>query len=157
MKTTLREAAAVAAAGFLACLPLSAFGPARAEVLTSVLVPMDGVSLAHPCNFELLRFRGPLRVTARVTPEPPLTRVVLKVEAQAVTATGEVSGARYISTDVYETPLGVGILPAHADLPVTLHFTGPKDNFRALVVLKVTVNPDGTVTVTLGNVSLSCP
>lgn len=140
-----------------AFLAAASVRPAGAEVLSNTSVPMEGMLLPHPCTLETLSFRGSLYLQARATVSGPNATVGLHVNTQGVTATGQVTGNRYNNSDVLNTTLNVGPLPATTTVVAKVQFSGPGANrFRAHVTLHVTVSPSGAVSASLGSVQMEC-
>lgn len=150
-----RSGARVATAAFAVCVWTAAAAP---EVVSRGSVPMGEVAVLHPCTRETLRFGGALGTETGVTPGTARTSVRLRVDARGAPAAVPATGASYSSGDTVETRLELGPAPVSGAAVVTPRYSGAGGGeFRAAILLNVSVAGSGTAEVTLGPVAVVCP
>lgn len=131
---------------------------ALGEVVSSQAIPMDGLTLTHPCTFEPVAFRGPLWVQSRVVPDATGATVEMDVNPQHVLGKGMTTGQEYATTDAFNVSPHVGHPPASTAVTVRPRFTAgsDKDRFTMQMTLNVDVSSSSHVNVTLGTLALTC-
>lgn len=146
----------VALFAFLVCLPAIS---ARAEVTSNTQTPISG-SVFDPCTGDTVSFTVDVHVVTKMTTD----------------SNGGIHGSFSVNIDNYDatgTPSGDSYT-AHFNQTGTANFTsggtfessfvftadlvsaGSTDNAQTIMVLHITINPDGTVTANVSNVTVRC-
>lgn len=131
---------------------------ALGEVISTQTIPMDGLTLSHPCTFEPAVFRGSPWVQSRVVADATGVTVEMNVNPQPVSAKGMTTGQEYVTTDSFSVSPHVGHPPASTAVTVRPRYSAgsDKDRFRLQLTLNVDVSSASRVNVTLGTLALTC-
>ncbi len=145
--------------GVVAVFAFAMANTARAVTLTNEQnVPFTGTT-ANPCTGNTDTDSGNNHVVSHETTNNDRVHFQLndvvsdfKLEdATAGTCTGQASISQNIETTTSSLPLTETM---HTS--IRIHCGGPNDNFNGTEDIHVTINPDGTTTVSFDNVVLTC-
>lgn len=143
-----------------ALLLLVMAGPVRADEVSDHYVAVDGTLRTNPCTLELMKFDGYLHIQARATREGRRAHVDLHIITEGVTATGQLTGARFSSSEILNESVTIERVPDSGAAVVGVDFSGPGGvAFRAWSTLHVAVDLPGdvnAVAIALDEIKLEC-
>ena len=135
--------------------------PAQAKIYINTSIPIDDI-FYNECTEEDVAFSGDLHllVGGNITPSG-MGHLNIHINNQGVTGEGDITHDSYqvvgaanltINTDMYDgNPLVL-----NAVLHMQFVSQGSADNLRLSVHLHITVNANGDVTATLGEITTEC-
>ena len=158
MKTRITTAAAyLGAALALVAIP----GHAAVQVNDTTNISL---SIFVPCAAggagELVDVSGPLHTLISFTINGNNVSIVTHFQPQGISGTGETTGAKYQATGVTETSFTASLQNGQLSSTFVNNFRiigqGAGNNLLVHETAHITINADGTVTVTHDNFSIDC-
>jgi hypothetical protein len=135
----------------------------RADVTTNDETDIS-LSVFIPCAAggigEVVDLSGPLHTLISVTVSKDNVSGKFHFQPQGISGVGEASGVKYQATGVTDETFKTALHNGQADLTFVNNFRiigqGPANNFLVHETLHLTVNADGTATVTHDNFTTDC-
>ena len=137
--------------------------PANAAIIVNESFPTS-LSVFVPCAAggagEIVDLSGSQHVLIEVTMNGNNLSVVIHFQPQGINGTGETTGLRYSATGITATSFRSSLQNGQANMTFINRFDmvgqGPGNNFSVHETEHITVLPDGTVTVSFDNFSVTC-
>jgi hypothetical protein len=137
--------------------------PATAEVVTNDRTDIQLIVFV-PCAAsgvgENLDLSGPLHTLISLTINGNNASGYFHFQPQGISGTGETTGARYNATGVTQQSFKSSLQNGQSNLTFVNNFRmigqGPGNNYLVHETMHITINADGTVTVSHDNFSIDC-
>jgi hypothetical protein len=137
--------------------------PANAEVVVNDKTDIN-LTVFVPCAAsglgEIVDLSGPLHTLISSTVTGNNVSGYFHFQPQGISGTGEVTGATYHATGVTRQSFKSSLQNGQANLTFVNNFRiigqGPGNNFLVHETLHLTFNADGTLTVSLDNLTVDC-
>jgi hypothetical protein len=125
------------------------------DIFLSVFIPCAAGGIG-----EVVDLSGPLHTLISVTVSKDNVSGKFHFQPQGISGVGEVSGVKYQATGVTDETFKTSLQDGQANLTFVNNFRiigqGPANNFLVHETLHLTVNADGTATVTHDNFTTDC-
>ena len=143
---------------FASVLMLATVGSAFAATTTNADVPLSG-SITNACNAETVTYTGSAHLLVHSTTDSAGGQHADVHVNIHVTGTGATTGAAYVVNETDTAP-SINLTNGAGEQTASTHFEvigqGQAPNFRIDGLEHITVNANGTVTVSFFNLTTSC-